>query len=106
MKWRRWEKETIDELAYELCSAFMRIQNPSRWYRRPYLTRKQIVRAYEAFSKHRGRVEWEREAVIKAFVGCACPVWLIWSSGFPDMNKKAGERITCEKCEKYFVVKK
>jgi len=100
-QYRRHNK-VVEEMTSELCYAFCRIQNPSRFNSRPYLTRKEIIRAYERFIKHRGRSEWEHEAVTKAILGCECPVWMIWSSGFPEENKKAGERITCDKCERSF----
>lgn len=100
-QYRRFPK-VIEEMTSELCSAFIRIHNPSRYCRRPFLTRKEIVRAYEAFMKSRGRHEWEHEAVTKAIIGCKCPTWFIFSSGFTEQNKKAGERITCAKCEIYF----
>lgn len=98
----RFRKEIVIEMARNLSDIFSRIHNPPRFYDRPYLTRKEIVRSYEVFMKHRGRSEWEIEAVTKAIAGCSCPVWMIYSSVFEEANKEAGQRITCEKCRIYF----
>lgn len=68
------DPKRLDDLTSSLCSAFQRIQNPGRGSQKPYITRKQIIKAYEAFTRNRGRSEWEHEAVSKALMNDPSPV--------------------------------